>query len=420
MRLALMAAILAATFSSAAHADPGRLVIAGGGIARNNADVHGAFLSRVGADGRIAIIPAASGEPVQSAQAYVETLAGFGVPADRIDIVRLAVIDDEATPDADERAWAANATNSGEIAKIEAAAGVWFTGGDQARVTAALLTPDGRATPMLSALRARLIAGAAIGGTSAGAAIMSPTMIARGDSLAGLTRPLLGRDASEAERESGALMLAPGLGFFQSGLVDQHFGQRARLGRLTRALAELAPAQRVGFGVDEDTALVVDLNQNAAFVAGVGGVTVLDARAATNTLNRDGRFAVHGVALSHLAPGDRIDLATLAITPSGDRALIPPGNGHHTRSDPSGAGMALPSASLEDTLGAQLLDNRVTDRLERVSFDRGGVGVRYVFEETPNSWGAHGEDHTGASRYTIGGVGFSIEPINVRVRRGRP
>lgn len=420
MRLLLKAAVLAAALTGAAHADPGRLVIAGGAISRDNADVHGAFLARLGPDGRVAVIPAASGQPAQSAQTYVETLAAFGVSADRIDIVRLAVIDDDATPDIDESAWATNATNPGEIAKIEAAAGVWFTGGDQVRITAALLAPDGGATPMLAAIRARLAAGATVGGTSAGAAIMSETMIARGDSLAALTRPLLTGDASESAMDGGALMLAPGLGFFSVGIVDQHFDRKARLGRLARALAEMAPPERLGFGVDEDTALVVDLTENLAFVAGVGGVTVLDARGAQAGVRRRGRFSAAGVDLSHLASGDRIDLATLAITPAEGRALIPAGAGYYNHAAQSGAGMALPNDGLEDALGVELLDNRVSDRLERVSFDGEGVGVRYVFEETQNSWGAYGDDPTGAGRYTISGVRFSIEPVDVRIRGSRP
>ncbi|MBU6405715.1 MAG: cyanophycinase [Alphaproteobacteria bacterium] len=420
MRLFVKAAVLAAALTGAAHAEPGRLVIAGGAVSRDNVGVHGAFLEHVGANGRIAVIPAASGEPAQSAAAYIETLRGFGVNADRIDIVRLAVIDDDATPDVDESAWAANATNPDEIAKISAASGVWFTGGDQMRITATLLTAGGAATPMLSAIRGRLAAGATIGGTSAGAAIMSQTMIARGDSLAALTRPLLTGEASESEMDGGALMVAQGLGFFHYGLVDQHFDRKARLGRLTRALAELAPAQRLGFGVDEDTALVVDLAQNTAFVAGASGVTVLDAREAQATVSRRGRFAVTGVALGHLATGDRIDLATLAITPAAGRAAIPRGEGYYNHAAQSGAGMALPNDGLEDALGVELLDNRVSDRLERVSFDGEGVGVLYVFEETSESFSAYGDDATGAGRYTIGGARFSIEPVDVRIRRSRP
>ncbi|MFZ4122743.1 MAG: cyanophycinase [Caulobacterales bacterium] len=416
MRRSAISALLGLALAGTAYAEPGRLVIAGGAVSRDNAEIHRAFVERLGEQGRVAVIPAASGEPAQSAQSYIETLAAYGVSADRIDIVRLAVMDDEDTPATDERAWARNATDPDEIAKIRSAAGIWFTGGDQVRITATLLSEDGAPTPMLTAIRARLADGATVGGTSAGAAIMSSAMIARGDSLAALTEPLLNGDATESAMDGGALMLAPGLGFFRLGLVDQHFDRKARLGRLARALAEVPPPQRIGFGVDEDTALVVDLAANAAFVAGVGGVTVLDARAAQVPAH-SGRFAVTGIALSHLATGDTINLADLVITPAQSRERIDPEDGYYSHVAQSGAGMAIPNDGLEDALGVELLDNRVSDRLERVSFGANGQGVRYVFEETPQSWGAYGDDPSGDGRYTIGAVAFSIEPVRVQVRR---
>lgn len=411
MRLMLFAAGFCLISAGSAQAATGRLVIAGGAVARTNADVHGSFIARLGDAGRVAVIPAASGEPAQSARSYVETLVGIGVPADRIDIVRLAVVDDAATPDVDESSWAGNAAAPLEIAKVERAEAIWFTGGDQARITAALMRPDGGETPMLAAVRARLAAGATVGGTSAGAAVMSPVMISRGDSLAALTRPLLSGHVSDSTMDGGPLMLASGLGFFPNGIVDQHFDRKARLGRLTRALAEQGPEQRIGFGVDEDTALVVDLAAQTAVVVGVGGVTVLDARNAQHSLRRD-RLSISGVLLSHLAPGDRIELAAQTITPAANRTRIQRGGGYYTHEAQSGAGMAVPNPALEDALGVELLDNRSSQRLERVSFDASGAGVRFVFSETPESWGAYGGE-----RYTINRVLFAIEPVRVQVRR---
>jgi cyanophycinase len=205
-------------------------------------------------------------------------------------------------------------------------------------------------------------------------------------------------------------VLSQGLGFFPTGVVDQHFDRKARLGRLARTVAEQSGGQRIGFGVDEDTALVVDLATRTAMVAGVGGVTVLDARSARSRLQR-GRFAISGVLLSHLAPGDRIALQDLTMTPATGRTRIAPGGGYYAHAAQSGAGMAIPNPGLEDALGVELLDNRASTRLARVSFDAAGAGVRYVFSETPDSWGAYGAD-----RYTIGRVLFSIEPVRVRVQ----
>lgn len=410
MRALVCAAAFGVICAGPAQSANGRLVIAGGAVAANNAAVHGAFIAELGDAGRVAVIPAASGEPARSAKSYVDALIGLGVPESRIDIVRLAVKDDAATPQIDESAWAGNAAAGEEIAKVERASAIWFTGGDQARIIAVLLQADGRDTPMLAAIRARLAAGATIGGTSAGAAVMSQVMIARGDSLSALTQPLLSSDPAESTMDGGPLMLSRGLALFADGLVDQHFDRKARLGRLTRALAEGAPDRRIGFGVDEDTALVVDIAARTAVAAGAGGVTVLDARDAKVSW-RHGRFLISDVHLSLLAPGDRIDLGTLTVSPAGNRVRIEPGGGYYTHQAQSGAGMALPNPGLEDALGVELLDNRASARLERVSFDQTGAGVRYVFSETPDSWGAFGGD-----RYTINRVRFSIEPVRVRVQ----
>lgn len=407
--LAGLAGLAAICIAVPAQAAPGRLVIAGGAVASTNAQVHCAFVAGLGPADRVAVIPSASGEASAAAQSYVQTLAAHGVSPDRIDVVHLAVVDDPSTPALDEAGWAGNATAPAEIAKVERAAAIWFTGGDQVRTTAALLRPDGGPTPMLLALRARHSAGATIGGTSAGAAVMTETMIARGDSLAALSQPLIASDASQSTMDGGALMLAPGLGFLPLGLVDQHFDRKARLGRLARALAELAPAQRIGFGVDEDTALVVDLAQGVATAAGAGGVAVLDARGARSAMRAD-RFSAAGLRLSRLAPGDRLSLADLAITAAPGRTRIDPGGGYYSHAAQSGAGMALPSEGLADALGVDLLDNRVSARLERISFDAAGAGVRYVFEETPDSWAA-----LGGGQYTINAVAFSITPVRVTV-----
>ncbi len=141
--LAGLAGLAAICIAVPAQAAPGRLVIAGGAVASTNAQVHGAFVAGLGPADRVAVIPSASGEASAAAQSYVQTLAAHGVNPDRIDVVHLAVVDDPSTPALDEAGWAGNATAPAEIAKVERAAAIWFTGGDQVRTTAALLRPDG-------------------------------------------------------------------------------------------------------------------------------------------------------------------------------------------------------------------------------------------------------------------------------------
>lgn len=306
----------------------GPLVIVGGGLADDNDPVFGAFLEALSApDAPIAIIPAASGVPVQSARAFAAQLERRGVAPARIRIIRLASEDDPETSE-DERGWAVNGDEPSEIAQLAGVGGVWFTGGDQARIMQALVRRDGSATAMLAAIRERHGAGAVIGGTSAGAAIMSDPMIAQGDPFSLLPGAGEGREVLETAR---------GLGFLRRFLVDQHFGERARLPRLAAALRALAPNQRIGLGIDEDTALVIAPDQQSARVAGRGVVTLLDARAAE--FPAGAQFAMRGAVLGVLSPGDALDLVTLA-PPDGGGGQPP----QACLAAPSAAGLA-PSQS---------------------------------------------------------------------------
>ena len=228
MPRAIFTALLALlALAGPARAEEGTLVIVGGGLEPGNAAVHKAFLNARPADApAIVIIPAASGEPQTSADSFAEALVSHGAKANDIAAIRLAMIDDPATEDVDESRWAANAASAEEIvrrlflicekeiAKISKAGAIWFTGGDQSRITALLIGADGRETPMLAAIRQRLREGAVVGGSSAGAAIMSDPMITQGDTLAALLPGSPGEP----------MALGRGLGFVTGALVDQPRG----------------------------------------------------------------------------------------------------------------------------------------------------------------------------------------------------
>jgi cyanophycinase len=306
---------LAALFLMIAPAQAnGPLVIVGGGLSDDNDAVFAAFLDALPApDAPIAIIPVASAAPAQSAAAFAANLERRGVAPERIRIIRLALEDDPETPE-DESLWAGNAEADAEVMRFARVGGIWFTGGDQARVIKALVREDGGDdTAMLSIIRTRFAAGAVIGGTSAGAAIMSRTMIEQGDPLSLLPGEQEDRDP---------LITGRGLGFLRQGLVDQHFGERGRLVRLVAALGSIDGFDRIGFGIDEDTALVISPDQARTRVVGRGRVTFLDARYAPY---REGdALDVRRVRLKVLEAGERADLPVPAVTTpvqSEDRTL---------------------------------------------------------------------------------------------------
>lgn len=407
LRHAFIACLALLAGTAPAQAEGGTLVIVGGGLDPANAEIYGTLLAaRPQGAPTIAIIPAASGEAGASAQAAARTLERHGADPADIVTVRLALIDDPSTPDTDESAWRGNAHDPDEIAAIGRAGAIWFLGGDQARIAATLLDTDGRDTPMLAAIRQRLAAGAVVGGTSAGAAIMSASMIAQGDSLGAL----LGDSGGEP------LALARGLGFLPDALVDQHFGERARLGRLAVALTDPARSERLGLGIDEDTALVVHLRERRAAVAGRGYVTLLDARAARRTPGR--RIGIEGLTLGLAGAGDTIDLAQPGVTPA---AVRKPTIGREYVERPlrAGGGMAYGGQSLASVVGEGLLDNAAAKVVAADSFV-GSRGVTYRFAETAASRGWWGRDAEGRARYTIAGVAFDIEPITVSIRKARP
>ncbi len=144
-------------------------------------------------------------------------------------VLPLAVKNDKRSKDVDESEWASNG-NDLEVAKsVNGLTGIWFVGGDQTYITDVLLNDDQSATLVLENLWAAYYGGAVIGGTSAGAAIMSDVMIAGGDSLGALTNGYVTDydDSSLDYQNQGGLIVEKGLGFFKYGIIDQHFDRKS-------------------------------------------------------------------------------------------------------------------------------------------------------------------------------------------------
>lgn len=141
------------------------------------------------------------------------------------------------------------------LRRLESANGVFFTGGNQLRISTIV-----GGTPVAKLIRERNAAGVHVAGTSAGASILSEHMIA------------FGKEGGTPK--AGSVRLAPGLGLTNRFIIDQHFRQRDRLGRLAAALAYNPFA--IGIGLDEDTAAFIGPD-NRLEVEGSGALTVVDA-----------------------------------------------------------------------------------------------------------------------------------------------
>jgi cyanophycinase len=234
----------------------GHLLIVGGG--RQPASLVAHFVELAGGPGRarIAVIPMASGSPESSGQGKVEELVEYGAEAFSLNLDRAQAESDSATR------------------LLDDVTGVWFTGGDQIR-----LTPILSNTPVLDAIRSRYREGAVIGGTSAGAAIMSDSMLTGEQILEG--EDTIGYHGDQYSRVArNAIRIVPGLGFLDNAIVDQHFLERERHNRLLSVILE-RPAL-IGVGIGESTAVQVGPD-GLWTVMGAGSVLIFDARGATIT-----------------------------------------------------------------------------------------------------------------------------------------
>lgn len=153
---------------------------------------------------------------------------------------------------------------------LDGATGVWFGGGDQVLLTKALL-----GTRTEAAIRARYQSGAVVGGTSAGAAVMSNPMITGDERHRGGDRPPADTTDAFMTIARDNMIMAPGFGLIRGAIVDQHFLRRKRHNRLMSVVLERP--EHLGVGIDESTALVVFPDGHWE-VRGASAASVYDAR----------------------------------------------------------------------------------------------------------------------------------------------
>ena len=172
---------------------------------------------------------------------------------------------------------------------VRQASGLYFTGGDQLHVTALA-----GGTPLHELITEKFNNGLTVGGTSAGAMMMSSVTLVSG--------------LSDCAPRLGSVEVVPGINLLKNSVIDTHFSQRGRYGRLLSATAH--NPQIIGFGIDERTAMVIE---NGSFeVVGEGAVTVIDAGNPRHTnlpyIKSDESIGIFDVRLHVLPEGYRYDL----------------------------------------------------------------------------------------------------------------
>jgi len=256
----------------------GHLFIVGGGDRDEPLMRRYVELARDYGSGRIVIFTMASGVPHEVGPELVAEFKSYGVA----DVAYYQLTREEAMDPA-------------SLKILDGVSAIWFSGGDQAKQTEALL-----GTPLHKRTLELYLEGGLIGGTSAGAAVMSEIMITGNEKRAGgeegTWEVILADDVEHTE----------GFGFVKDAVIDQHFVTRRRHNRLISVVLEFPSL--VGLGIEEATAVLVRPDGKYE-VLGEGQVIVYDARRATTSKSPDGRLGGRGLTMHVLLAGDVFDLA---------------------------------------------------------------------------------------------------------------
>lgn len=187
----------------------------------------------------------------------------------------------------------ADAYSQDNIEKLKDASAVFFTGGDQLRITSQM-----GGSPVSLGIRELFKDGGTVVGTSAGAAAMPGTMLFAGP--------------GDESHEISALGMAPGLGLIEGVVIDSHFAERGRMGRLLGAVAQ--NPRNLGIGIDEDTAILVR-DTDTLDVLGSGAVYIVDGTdisySGLSERHTEGTLSIYDVKLHVLTHGDQFNLRTL-------------------------------------------------------------------------------------------------------------
>jgi cyanophycinase len=251
----------------------GPLIIIGGGEDKEGTRTILREVARHLDGGKLVLATVASHEPEGYFEAYEKAFADLGIA----DLVEVYVKDRAETLDPE------------KLRLFDGAAGVFFSGGDQLRISSQIGD-----TPIEQRVRDIHDRGGLLAGTSAGASVMSETMLVKGK--------------SGESYKIGDLHMAPGLGLVRNMIIDQHFAERGRFGRLFGAVAH--NPRELGVGIDEDTALVFEDERFG--VIGSGCVYVVDGAGVTHSniaeAEPERALSMFDVRLHVLSAGDTFDV----------------------------------------------------------------------------------------------------------------
>ena len=275
----LVMALISCDQKSPLIENKGYLMIIGGGkrtaeIMQTCVDIAG------GTNARFVIIPQASGEPLETALYQQEDILKYGAGE-----VSYLMLDSN------------NVDDDSHLEQIKNASAIFFSGGDQSRLTRLLL-----GTELLKEINALYKRGGLISGTSAGAAIQSEIMLTGEE--------LINKDVNRPYNTIAPnnIETVQGFAWLTEAVIDQHHIKRRRNNRLISVVLE--HPDLLGIGIDESTAILV--NPDRTFkVLGDASVIIYDARQSSDIrVDELNNFGVEGMKVHLLINGDRFSLIT--------------------------------------------------------------------------------------------------------------
>jgi cyanophycinase len=285
------------------HAKGGLIVIGGHENKKGHKPILEEVARRVG-HGKLVIATFGSEEPQEQWEEYREVFKSIGVK-------RIAHLDARTRDDL---------IAEPKLDVTDGASVLFFGGGDQLKITSRF-----GGTPLCEVVRKLYTQGATIAGTSSGASVMSETMMVAGE-------------GDESHTSGGTLRMAPGLGLIPGVIIDQHFAERGRIGRLLGAVAQ--NPRLLGLGIDEDTAVVFDGHKTFR-VLGSGAIYVVDGRNMTYTdvaEDAGDTASIHGLIVHVLALEDQFDLNERSPQPPTPRRLKQLKDAKHEEEEARGEG----------------------------------------------------------------------------------
>ena len=283
LKFVFLSILVCLIWASPCAADPeGHLFIIGGGSRSEGMMKRFIELAHNFQSGKIIVFPMASGVPDEVGPEQADQLRQYGARSVEYHILNRK-----------------QAMDSKNVALLDDIGGVFFSGGVQSRLIDVL-----KDTPILAKLHDFYQKGGLIGGTSAGAAVLSQIMITG--------------DEKKKTEEGGAfetiqadnVVTVEGFGFLKSAIIDQHFVRRKRHNRLISLVLE--NPKKLGIGIDESTAIIVSSGQ-AFEVIGQNNVLVFDASPAEVDTRSLRPVSGHNLKMHILKRGDRFDLKTRTV-----------------------------------------------------------------------------------------------------------